>query len=38
MILEGGELLEFGVRQDLVADPASHFSGLLRTGLEAALE
>ena len=38
MILEGGELLEFGPRQELVSDPASHFSGLLRTGLEAALE
>jgi len=38
MILEGGELLEFGLRQELVSDPASHFSGLLRTGLEAALE
>ncbi len=38
MVLEGGELLEFGARQDLVSDPASHFSGLLRTGLEAVLE
>ena len=38
MVLEGGELLEFGARQELVSDPASHFSGLLRTGLEAVLE
>jgi ABC-type multidrug transport system fused ATPase/permease subunit len=37
MILEGGALQEFGMRQALLADPASHFAALLRTGLEEAL-
>ena len=34
MILEDGALQEFGLRQDLLADPASRFSAWLKTGLE----
>ncbi|MCC6454038.1 MAG: ABC transporter ATP-binding protein [Caldilineaceae bacterium] len=34
VILEGGQLVEYGERVQLVADPASRFSGLLRTGLQ----
>jgi ABC-type multidrug transport system fused ATPase/permease subunit len=34
MILEGGRCVEFGERMRLQQDPASHFSMLLRTGLE----
>ena len=34
MILEAGEVQEFGARKDLLADPASRFSNLLKTGLE----
>jgi ATP-binding cassette subfamily B protein len=37
MILEGGQVVEYGAREALVADPHSRFSGLLRTGLEEAL-
>ncbi|MCU0519701.1 MAG: ABC transporter ATP-binding protein/permease [Anaerolineae bacterium] len=34
MILEDGRILERGTRDFLAADPASHFHGLLETGLE----
>lgn len=34
MILEGGVVQEFGLRQDLLADHSSRFSVLLKTGLE----
>ena len=34
VILEEGRIAEHGDRQRLAADPASRFSGLLRTGLE----
>ena len=34
LILEDGSVQEFGLRQDLLADPASRFSALLKTGLE----
>jgi len=34
LILEEGSVQEFGLRQDLLADPASRFSALLKTGLE----
>lgn len=34
VILESGELVEYGQRTSLVADPASRFSALLRTGLQ----
>jgi len=34
LILEDGALQEFGARQELLADPASRFSALLKTGLE----
>jgi ATP-binding cassette subfamily B protein len=37
MILDSGHCLEFGNRKVLAADPSSHFSHLLRTGLEEAL-
>jgi len=37
MILEGGQVIEYGARAALAADPHSRFSGLLRTGLEEAL-
>ncbi|MBI3158627.1 MAG: ABC transporter ATP-binding protein [Chloroflexi bacterium] len=37
MILERGEILEFGPRAALAADPASRFSQLLAAGLEEAL-
>ncbi len=37
MILEGGQVAEYGARDALVADPRSRFSGLLRTGLQEAL-
>ena len=37
LILETGALQEFGQRQALLANPASHFSALLKTGLEEAL-
>ena len=37
MILKDGQIAEYGPRPDLVADPNSLFSGLLRTGLEEAL-
>lgn len=37
MILERGELLEFGPRAALAANPASRFAHLLATGLEEAL-
>jgi ABC-type multidrug transport system fused ATPase/permease subunit len=32
LILDEGRVLEYGPRTALAADPASHFSGLLRTG------
>jgi ABC-type multidrug transport system fused ATPase/permease subunit len=34
VILENGELVEYGARTSLVANPASRFSALLRTGLQ----
>ena len=34
MILDGGRVAEYGVREALAADPASRFHGLLQTGLE----
>ena len=34
VILESGQLVEYGVRTQLVANPASRFSALLRTGLQ----
>ena len=37
LILEGGEAIEQGARRELVADPDSHLSRLLRTGLEEVL-
>jgi ABC-type multidrug transport system fused ATPase/permease subunit len=37
LILEGGRLVEYGQRSELVADRGSRFSGLLQTGLEEAL-
>jgi ATP-binding cassette, subfamily B, bacterial len=37
LILEGGRIIEYGPRAELAADPGSHFSALLRTGLEEAL-
>ena len=37
LILEGGQVVEYGPRAVLNADPHSRFSGLLRTGLEEAL-
>lgn len=37
LILEGGRVLERGPRAALAADSSSHFSGLLRTGLEEVL-
>jgi ATP-binding cassette subfamily B protein len=36
-ILDGGRVVEFGVRTELAADPTSRFSGLLRTGIEEVL-
>lgn len=37
MILDNGRCIEYGPRQRLAADPASHFAQLLRTGLAEAL-
>ena len=37
MILENGSQLEYGEREHLIANPESHFSELLRTGMEEAL-
>jgi ABC-type multidrug transport system fused ATPase/permease subunit len=37
MIVEDGEIVEFGDRIALAADPDSHFAHLLRTGLEEVL-
>ncbi|HEX7974131.1 MAG TPA: hypothetical protein VF498_06965, partial [Anaerolineales bacterium] len=37
LILEGGRVLEAGPRLALAADPGSHFSRLMQTGLEEAL-
>ena len=37
LILESGQVVEYGPRAALSADPHSRFSGLLRTGLEEAL-
>jgi ABC-type multidrug transport system fused ATPase/permease subunit len=37
LILERGEIVEFGARLQLAADPGSRFAQLLRTGLEEAL-
>ncbi len=34
VILEGGQLAEYGPRTQLVANPASRFAALLRTGLQ----
>ena len=34
MILEGGRIREYGAREELLRDPDSRFSQLLRTGLE----
>jgi ATP-binding cassette, subfamily B, bacterial len=37
LILDGGRVVEYGPRADLVADPASRFSRLLSTGMEEVL-
>lgn len=37
LILEGGRIVEFGRRVDLLQDPRSRFRGLLRVGLEEVL-
>ena len=37
LILERGQIVEFGLRQQLADDPASRFAQLLRTGMEEAL-
>jgi len=37
LILEDGAIQEFGLRHELLSDPASRFSALLRTGLEEVL-
>ena len=37
MILDRGKVIEYGPREDLLRDPDSRFSQLLRTGLEEAL-
>ncbi|MCZ6633838.1 MAG: ATP-binding cassette domain-containing protein, partial [bacterium] len=37
MILEDGEIREFGIRESLTSDPNSRFSKLLKTGLEEVL-
>jgi ATP-binding cassette subfamily B protein len=37
MILDDGRIREYGPRKALAADPASHFSSLLQTGLEEVL-
>jgi ABC-type multidrug transport system fused ATPase/permease subunit len=37
LILERGQIVEFGRREELAADPGSRFAQLLRTGLEEAL-
>jgi ABC-type multidrug transport system fused ATPase/permease subunit len=37
LILEGGKAIEYGPRRQLTADPDSHFSRLLRTGIEEVL-
>ena len=37
MVLDEGRIAEEGRREDLAADPTSHFYGLLKTGLEEAL-
>jgi ABC-type multidrug transport system fused ATPase/permease subunit len=37
LILEAGHVVEYGPRERLAANPASRFSGLLRTGLEEVL-
>ncbi|MEK7251711.1 MAG: ABC transporter ATP-binding protein [Actinomycetota bacterium] len=34
LILDRGEVVEYGARTDLAADPESRFSSLLRTGME----
>jgi ABC-type multidrug transport system fused ATPase/permease subunit len=36
MIIENGQVAEFGARPDLVRDPGSHFSLLLKTGSQEA--
>jgi ATP-binding cassette subfamily B protein len=37
MILDAGQVVESGLREQLARDPDSHFAGLLRTGLEEVL-
>ncbi len=37
MVLEAGQIVEYGRRASLAADPTSRFAGLLRTGLEEVL-
>ncbi len=37
LILEEGQVVEYGPREALAADPGSRFAGLLRTGLEEVL-
>ncbi len=37
MILEGGQIIEYGPRAALASDPRSHFAALLQTGLEEVL-
>jgi ABC-type multidrug transport system fused ATPase/permease subunit len=37
MILEAGQIIEYGEREKLAADPATRFHDLLRTGMEEVL-
>jgi ABC-type multidrug transport system fused ATPase/permease subunit len=37
MVLENGQILEYGDREQLAADSGSHFSQLLQTGMEEVL-
>ena len=38
LILDHGRVVEWGDRAALASDPASHFAGLLRSGVEGALQ
>jgi len=38
LILEKGEIVEYGYRKDLVKDPKSNFSLLLQQGMEEVLQ
>jgi ATP-binding cassette subfamily B protein len=37
MVLENGQVLEYGGREQLAADPESRFYSLLQTGMEEVL-